>query len=144
MKTVRIKLLSPASLVPDYQTPGSACFDISSVAQGTVMPGSAESFPTGLAFEVPVGHVLLVFSRSGMGVKQGVRLANTTGVIDSDFRGELMVSLHNDSTRPFAVEIGQRIAQAMLVPIPEVRFSVVDELSETWRGTGGLGSTGSY
>ncbi len=101
------------------------------------------TFRTGLAFEVPHGHVLKVFSRSGHGFKYGVRLANGTGIIDSDYRGELMVCLKNDGPEPMVVHHGDRITQAMLVPIPQVELIEVQELSDTERGAGGFGSTGA-
>ncbi len=101
---------------------------------------------TGLAFEVPEGYVMMVYSRSGHGFKNGVRLANCVGVIDSDYRGELLVKLTKDVTsfnsNPFPIKNGDRIAQAMLIPVPQVTFTQVSELSETKRGDGGGGSTG--
>lgn len=101
-------------------------------------------FETGLFFEVPQGKVLLVFSRSGHGFNHDIRLANCVGIIDSDYRGELKVKLTNDSTQAFFnVKRGDRIAQAMLVDSNQVQFEIVEELSETERGTGGLGSTGT-
>lgn len=143
---VKIKRLHPSAIVPTYGTSGAACFDLYAIevhqCGHVVSDGVPITFRTGLAFEVPQGHVMLVYSRSGHGFKHGVRLSNCTGIIDSDYRGELMVKLHNDSDEPFMVNKGDRIAQAMIVPVNQVSFDVVDELSDTERGEGRFGSTG--
>lgn len=143
---IKIKRLHPGAIIPQYATPGAACFDLHTVIDAVVRPGKGAILPTGLAFQVPHGHVMLVYSRSGHGFKYGVRLANGTGVIDSDYRGEIMVKLHNDNSpldagEFMSISAGDRIAQAMIVPIIGVEF-VEDELSETARGIGGFGSTG--
>jgi len=140
---LKVKRLQSDATLPRYATPGAACFDIASDEDCSIMPGGQRRILTGLAFEVPEGHVMLVYSRSGHGFKNSVRLANGTGVIDSDYRGELMVALRNDGTELFMVRRGDRIAQAMLVPIPRVEFVEVDELTSTERGEGGGGSTGA-
>lgn len=107
-------------------------------------PGSvAATFDTGLAFEIPPGWVMLIFSRSGHGFKSQTRLANCVGVIDSDYRGQVSVRLTVDAGGGLSVAHGDRIAQAMLVPIPRVELIEVDELSDTERGAGGFGSTGA-
>jgi dUTP pyrophosphatase len=129
--------------VPRYATPGSACFDLHTVGGGLVEPLSAKSFPIGLAVEVPEDHVMLIFSRSGHGFKHAVRLTNCVGVIDSDYRGEVGCKLHNDSAQEFMVNAGDRVAQAMILPVKQVEFIFADELSDTERGTGGYGSTGA-
>jgi dUTP pyrophosphatase len=140
---IKIKLLSPLAAMPVYATAGSACFDIATVDDNVdIRPGSWAVLGTDLAFEIPPGHVMMVYSRSGHGFKNGIRLANGTGVIDSDYRGELKIKLHNDSSRVFSVNRGDRIAQAMIVPVSQVSFETVDELSATERGSGGFGSTG--
>lgn len=136
-----VKRLHEKAILPYYATAGAACFDICAIEEGTVYPRAAEIFKTGLAVEVPEGYALLVYSRSGHGFKYGVRLSNCVGIIDSDYRGELMVSLCNDNIVPFRVSAGDRIAQGMLVPVPAVEI-VEGELSETERGDGGFGSTG--
>src|SRR5690606_29317518 len=100
---------------------------------------------TGLSFEIPEGHVMLIFSRSGHGFKNNIRLANCVGVIDADYRGEVMVKLTHDrrfGDFDFPVEPGDRIAQVMVIPFPRVTFEEVEELSSTERGEGGFGSTG--
>lgn len=140
---INIKKLFDEAFMPLYATMGSACFDIFSMEEGKVMHGAGTVFRTGLAFEIPEGYVMLIFSRSGDGFKRDVRLANCVGVIDSDYRGELMVKLASDCTGcPAWVSVGDRIAQGMIIPIPAVGFKQVEDLSNTARGTGGLGSTG--
>lgn len=139
---INIKLLDERATLPVYATSGSACFDISCISGAVIRSGCAEIFDTGLAFEVPDGHVMLIFSRSGHGFKNGVRLCNAVGVIDSDYRGPLCVKLHNDGDYPARIEHGDRIAQALVMPVFTVGFNRVTELSDTARGTGGFGSTG--
>lgn len=140
---LKVKRLQKDAELPRYATPGAACFDIASDEDCNIMPGGQRRVLTGLAFEVPEGYVMLVYSRSGHGFRNSVRLANGTGVIDSDYRGELMVALRNDSDDLFMVRKGDRIAQGMLVPIPRCEIVDADELGETERGEGGLGSTGA-
>lgn len=139
---MKIKKLDPLAQVPTYSTLGAACFDLHAVEAGEIPPRHAESFGTGLAFELPADHVMLVFSRSGHGFKNGLRLANCVGVIDEDYRGEVAVKLHNDSPTQQHIRIGDRVAQAMVIPVSKVTFEVVEELSSTARGAGGFGSTG--
>lgn len=139
---VKIKKLCDDAIIPTYATPGSACFDIYSCEQGVVLPSKPDIFSTGLAFEIPENHVMLVFSRSGHGFNYGVRLANCTGIIDSDYRGELMVKLAADNHGALSVEAGDRIAQAMIIPYKQISFELTDELSSTERGAGGFGSSG--
>lgn len=145
-----VKKLHPEAIIPKYSTLGAACLDLHALLEDVgnlrlglgVYPDKSEVIRTGLAFEVPQGHVMLIFSRSGHGFKNGVRLSNAVGVIDSDYRGEVKVALHNDSDLTFKVAHGDRIAQAMLIPVPVVTLEEVEELSTTERGTGGFGSTG--
>jgi dUTP pyrophosphatase len=143
--TLKVKLNKPTAKVPFYGTPGSACFDLSACVDSAglvLFQGHSAVIDTGLSVEVPPGYVLQMFVRSSMGVK-GTRLGNGTGIIDSDYRGPLMVSLHQWGVGSVTIRDGERIAQAMLVKIPAVNIMVVDELSETERGQGGFGSTGS-
>lgn len=135
---VRIKKTHPDAIIPTYSTEGSACFDLYAIQDGY----AGSTFGTGISFQVPDGHVMLVFSRSGHGFNHSTRLANCVGVIDSDYRGEVKVKLVRDDGLDFIVRVGDRIAQAMIIPYPKVSFVVSDELSETERGTGGFGSTG--
>lgn len=138
---VKIKKLHPDALMPQYGSDGAACFDLHCI--GGAFVTSEQVFDTGLAFEIPEGHVMLVFSRSGHGFKNDIRLSNCVGVIDHDYRGEVKVKLRCDSTvGGLAVRDGDRIAQAMLVPYPKVEFDWADDLSDTARGEGGFGSTG--
>lgn len=139
---VKFKKLHPEARVPAYATPGSACFDIFSVERKWIRQGFAEIFETGLAFEIPENHVLMVFSRSGHGFKNDVRLGNCVGILDHDYRGELKVKLRSDGDEDMFVDVGDRIAQGIVIPYPHVEFEEVDELSETDRGAGGFGSTG--
>ena len=146
---LKVKKLTKSAILPKYQTNGAACFDLhAATVAGMREMGSAVSkghpltCGTGLAFEVPEGHVMLVFSRSGHGFKEGLRLCNSTGVIDSDYRGEVMVKLQADHPRPDWPRVGERVAQAMLVKLPVVELEEVDELTDTKRGQGGFGSTG--
>ncbi len=129
--------------LPEYQSEGAACFDLRAM-DGWVLGTIATEFRTGLHFILPEGFVMLIFGRSGVGFKHGIRLSNCIGIIDSDYRGEVMIKLHNDTVVAKQISPGDRIAQAMVVPIPRVQFSVVDKLPlDTNRGVGGFGSTGS-
>lgn len=143
---IKIKKLHPDAKVPKYATEGAACFDLHAIVQGgPQIVGDAASFRTGLAFEIPPGHVMQIFSRSGHGFNQDTRLSNCVGIIDPDYRGEVQVKLRRDSFggSALAVSNGDRIAQAIVIPYPRVEFEVVEELSSTDRGAGGFGSTGS-
>lgn len=142
---VQIKKLRPEAVVPRYATPGSACFDLHAITCESAVSPNALVFGTGLAFEVPEGHAMLIFSRSGHGFKNDVRLANCVGVIDADYRGEVKVKLTCDRApgqEDLRVNTGDRVAQAMVLPVERVQFVVVDELSDTERGEAGFGSTG--
>ena len=152
---LKIRLKHKGVPLPTYATSGAGCFDIRADTYDklettdnehwstTIGVNESITFGTGLFFEVPQGKVLLVFSRSGHGFNSNIRLANCVGVIDSDYRGELKVKLTNDDPDSyFEVNKGDRIAQAMLVDFNQVQFEIVEELSETDRGAGGLGSTG--
>lgn len=138
---VKIKKLHPEAVMPTYGSDGAACFDLYSVDAGYVI--NENTFRTGLAFEIPDGHVMLVFSRSGHGFKHDTRLANCVGVIDHDYRGEVLVKMRCDSAiGSMFVKYGERIAQAMIIPYPKVVFEWAEALTETERGEGGFGSTG--
>lgn len=140
---LKYKRLSDAAYAPRYATDGSGCFDLFATSSG-VVSAHGETFTTGLAFEIPRTHVMLVFSRSGHGFKHDVRLSNCVGVIDSDYRGEVKVKMVCDiAIGGMHVKAGDRIAQAMLVPIPACALVEVETLSDTARSTGGLGSTGN-
>ena len=140
---VKIKKTIDNAKTPTYGTDGAACFDFYATEKASIaVKSTSELIDTGIAFEVPEGHVMLAFSRSGHGFKNGIRLCNSVGVIDSDYRDSVKVKLVNDSNIPFFIEPGDRILQAMIIPVDRVEFDLVEELSDTVRGTGGLGSTG--
>lgn len=130
--------------LPEYGSGGAACFDLQAILTDDVelQPEQAITFNTGLAFAIPDDHVMQVFSRSGHGFKYGVRLSNGTGIIDSDYRGEVKIQLFNDGDDPLLIQHGDKIAQAFVMPIYPAWFSEVDELPPTKRGEGGFGSTG--
>lgn len=142
---LKIKKLHPDAVVPKYATAGAACFDLHAIEDAYLDDISHVNkfIPTGLAFEVPEGWALMLYSRSGHGFKNGVRLANCVGVVDADFRGQVIVKLAADAEGRLFIKKGDRIAQAMLVPITRVELIEVEELSDTERGAGGFGSTGA-
>lgn len=138
---VKFKKLRPEAVIPTYSTPGSACFDFYCIdPQVTIPEGDMAVIPTGLSVEVPQGYAMMIYSRSGHGLR-GISLGNCVGVIDSDYRGEIMVMLRNAGHTYYTVRNKERFAQGMLIPIEQVQF-VEDELSDTQRGQGGFGSTG--
>ncbi len=147
MKTkIEIKKLNENARVPTYGTEYSAGADIYALIEEgsvTIAPGETKMLNTGLAFAIPEGLVGLVVARSSLGTKRGLAPANKVGVIDSDYRGEVRVVLHNHSSQTQTVENGERIAQMLFVPYYAADFSVVDELDATVRGVGGFGSTGT-
>lgn len=141
---VKVKKLVADAIIPQYATPGAACFDLHSLTEGVASKESPLVCNTGLAFEIPEGHVMLIYSRSGHGFKSDTRLSNCVGVIDADYRGEVKVKLAKDSLGGILqVGKGDRIAQAMVIPVDKVTFEEVDELGSTERGAGGFGSTGA-
>ena len=142
---VNIKLLDERATPMTYGTEFSAGADLYSLKGEsiTIDPGCTVLVHTGIAMEIPEGTVGLIFARSGLATKKGLAPANKVGVIDADYRGEIMVALHNHSSVPATVDGGERIAQISIVPFIKAEFSVVDELSSTDRGAGGFGSTGT-
>ena len=144
MMVMKWKRLHKEAQAPERQTPGSAGYDLCACIQEPVVlePGDSFAFPTGLAAEIPQGLVGLIFCRSGLGVKHGVSLPNCVGVIDSDYRGELIVPLRNFGDKPYTVQPGERIAQLVIIPVCLPLLEEAEELSSTQRGTGGFGSTG--
>lgn len=141
--------LNDRAILPNYQSAGAAAFDLHALLpegeeQFGMMPGESAVFRTGLAFNIPEGHVLLIFSRSGHGFNNNIRLANAVGVIDSDYTGEVKVKLTKDDIGMdgFTVNHGSRIAQAMLVELPQVKLVQVQQVKQTERGAKGFGSTG--
>ena len=142
---VSVKLLDPRAKVPTYGSADAAGADIYALTDGPVeiAPGQTVVIHTGLAFAIPQGYVGLVHARSGMATKQGLAPANKVGVIDADYRGELMVALHNHGGEKRTVNCGDRIAQMVITPYLTAAFEVAEELDDTVRGSGGFGSTGT-
>ena len=140
----KVKRLSESAIIPTYATEHSAGADLYNMKDNpvTVEPHATVMIKTGLAIEIPEGYVGLVFARSGIASKRGLAPANKVGVIDSDYRGEWMVALHNHSDVTATVDGGERIAQVVVVPYVQGGFVEVEELSDTERGEGGFGSTG--
>lgn len=139
---LKIKKVHKDAIYPAYATEGAACFDICSIGSGDVFGYQSMTFRTGLAFQVPKGHVMLVYGRSGHAFGSSIRLANCVGVIDSDYRGEVLIKLQSDCVDGYTVQKGERIAQAMVIKLADFGIQFVDELDETARGEGGFGSTG--
>ena len=137
---VLFKKLSPGAKVPTYGTEGSAAFDLFPFHSSISANGKVITYSTGFAVEIPPGHAMFIYSRSGHGFKNQMRLSNCVGVIDSDYRGEVKVQMVLD-TDLFVPDITKAIAQAVIMPVPRVQFEVVDELSDTSRGANGFGST---
>ena len=145
MEPIRVKKLHPMATLPTYGSEEAAGADLYACLQEpvTIAPGETAWIPTGIALEVPKGCAGLVYARSSMGAKRGLAPANKVGVIDSDYRGQVMVSLHNHSGQPQSVEPGERVAQMVFAPVYQAQFCEVDALQDTERGTGGFGSTGT-
>ncbi len=141
---VNIKKLNENAVIPTYGTEFSAGADLYACMEEavTIQPGETVMIHTGIAMEVPVGYAGLVYARSGLACKKGLAPANKVGVVDADYRGEIMVALHNHSTEAVTVESGERVAQMVIAPFLAVDYNVVDELTDTVRGEGGFGSTG--
>lgn len=135
---VRMKKLNPDAIIPRYAKPGDAGMDLTAVWMNQQM--EIITYGTGLAVEIPAGHVGLLFPRSSI-YKTGMSLTNAVGVIDSGYRGEIMMKFEMTDNRTM-YEVGDRIGQLVIMPYPEVEFEEVDKLSETSRGSGGYGSTG--
>ena len=141
---INFKKLNPNAITPTYGTEYSAGADLYNLKENavTVEPHKTVLIKTGIAVEIPEGYCGLIFARSGLATKRGLAPANKVGVIDADYRGEVMVSLHNHTDEPQTVEGGERVAQLAIVPFLKAEFELSEELSETVRGEGGFGSTG--
>lgn len=141
---IKIKKLTESAIIPTKGTEEAAGFDlyVDNDKAVTILPHETEMLQTNIAFELPRGHFGAVFARSGLSTKKGIRPSTCVSVIDSDYRGSVGVPLHNDSNEPRVIEPHERVAQMVIIPIPEVEFVLVDSLEETERGTGGFGSTG--
>ena len=145
MEPIRIKKLHPSAVIPTYGSAYAAGADLYACLEEnvTVPAGKTVFIPTGLAMEVPAGCAGLIYARSSMGSKRGLAPANKVGVIDSDYRGQVMVALHNHGSIPQTVDPGERVAQFLIMPVITANFVEVESLDETERGAGGFGSTGT-
>ena len=143
MKIMKIKRLDEKAVIPKRGSASAAGYDIYSIEDVSLPSGETKLIRTGLSMEIPENYFGGVFARSGLAVKEGIRPANCVAVIDADYRGELMVPLHNDSKEERRITVGERIAQLVILPFLPVEFEETDELSETVRGEGGFGSTGN-
>ena len=141
---IKVKKLTPNATVPTMGSKFAAGADLYSAEDADVViePSETKFIGTGLAMEIPEGYVGLVYARSGLACKRGLAPANKVGVVDSDYRGEIKVALHNHGKEAQTVEKGERIAQMVIAPYLSVNYEGADELSETERGEGGFGSTG--
>jgi dUTP pyrophosphatase len=144
---VYMKKVHPAAIMPTYGSAGAAGADLYALPAEdhpvVIASGETVMIHTGVAAAIPEGYVGLVYARSGLACKRGVAPANKVGVIDSDYRGEIMVALHNHGEMPQAIEPGDRIAQLVIAPVVQASFEWTEDLDDTTRGAGGFGSTGA-
>lgn len=143
---INIKKLDENAIMPTYGSEFAAGADLYACMKEavTIESGKTEFIHTGIAMEIPAGYAGLIYARSGLASKKGLAPANKVGVIDADYRGEIMVALHNHSEKAAEIEPGERIAQLVIAPFITGVFHQVDELSDTIRGAGGFGSTGKH
>ena len=144
MNAISVKKVRENAILPTYGSPEAAGADLYACldAPVTIEAGKTVFIPTGLAMEVPKGCAGLIYARSSLGAKRGLAPANKVGVIDSDYRGEISVALHNHGSQPQEINPGDRIAQLLITPVLTPPYQEADELSDTHRGAGGFGSTG--
>ena len=144
MSSIAVKKLRENAILPTYGSPEAAGADLYACldAPVTIEAGKTVFIPTGLAMEVPKGCAGLIYARSSLGAKRGLAPANKLGVIDSDYRGEVSVALHNHGSQPQEINPGDRIAQLLITPVLTPPYREAEELTDTHRGTGGFGSTG--
>lgn len=140
---IKIQKLSSKAIMPTRGSAAAAGWDLYSTIGACIGPGEFVIIPTDIALEIPDDHFGAIYPRSGLAIKKGLRLCNCTAVIDSDYRGNIMIGLYNDSQDIRRVEPGDRIAQLIIEEYKQVEFEEVEELSATDRGDGGLGSTGT-
>lgn len=145
MPKIAVKKLDERAVLPVYGSEFAAGADLYAVLDGEVViqPNETKLIKTGLAMEIPEGYGGFIYARSGLATKRGLAPANKVGVVDADYRGEIMVALHNHSAIPQTVAAGERIAQLVIAPFLKAEFTLCDELDKTVRGEGGFGSTGS-
>ena len=143
-RKINIKKLDPRAITPSYGSEFAAGADLYALTdqEVTINPSETVLIHTGISMEIPQGFGGFIFARSGLASKQGLAPANKGGVIDADYRGEIMVALHNHSAVPVQITSGERIAQLVIMPFEAAEFIECEELSETVRGSGGFGSTG--
>ena len=141
---VRFKKLDERAIVPTFGTEFAAGADLYTLDGAEIPAGGTAWLGTGIALEIPEGYVGLIFARSSLGTKRGLAPANKVGVVDSDYRGEIRVVLHNHSNEAQTVDAGERIAQMVIIPYLPVNYIEADELDDTDRGEKGFGSTGKY
>lgn len=139
---IKFKLLTEDAKLPKYETAYAAGFDLAASKAYMIWPGEVQKISTGLAVELPIGTELQIRPRSGLSLKTKVRVANSPGTIDPDYRGEICVLLENIGEFPFAVSKGDRIAQGVVCPVIHASLVLAEDLSETERGAGGFGHTG--
>ena len=144
MEKVAVKKLREGAILPTFGSNEAAGADLYACLEQdvTIAPGETVFVPTGLAMELPRGYAGLIYARSGLACKRGLAPANKVGVVDSDYRGEFIVALHNHGTQPQTISHGERIAQLVVTPVLIPEYIEVETLSDTQRGTGGFGSTG--
>lgn len=141
---INLKKLTDTAMLPEQGSAYAAGYDLFADIKDIleILPHETAMIPTGLAMEIPEGYFGGIFARSGLAAKESLRPANCVGVVDADYRGEVKVALHNDSTEIRRITPGQKVAQLVVVPFLSVEFHAVDELNDTVRGAGGFGSTG--
>ncbi|MBR3973571.1 MAG: dUTP diphosphatase [Oscillospiraceae bacterium] len=144
MSTIAVKKLNKNAILPTYGSPEAAGADLYACLEApvTIEAGETAFIPTGFAMEVPKGCAGLIYARSSLGTKRGLAPANKVGVIDSDYRGQVMVALHNHGKVSQTVAHGERIAQLLITPVLTPGYEEAEELTDTARGQGGFGSTG--
>lgn len=143
---IDIKKLKENAIIPTRGSSQAAGYDLYACIDKTIYiaPHTTVKIGTGLSIEIPEGYFGGLFARSGLATKKGLRLANSVGVCDSDYRGEYIIPIHNDTNEMMSIEPNERIAQLIVIPYLPVEFNEVDELSDTERGSGGFGSTGQH
>lgn len=139
---ISIQKLHPDAILPQYGSADAAGADLCSVEEITIAPGETKLVHTGLAMAIPQGFGGFIFARSGLATKRGLAPANKVGVVDADYRGEVMVALYNQGSTEQTILKGERIAQMVFLPCPQATLELCDSLEETERGNGGFGSTG--
>lgn len=144
MESVRVKILKWGARLPTYGSAEAAGADLYACLTEamTIAPGETAFVPTGIALEVPKGCAGLIYARSGLACKRGLAPANKVGVVDSDYRGEIIVALHNHGKESQTIENGERVAQFVITPVLTPAYEIAEDLSDTARNQGGFGSTG--